>query len=152
MVNYKSLTHYTYLWPPMDQASSLGSKWQLIENLDIIANSEGSTRPKSRLLKPGSTIPKGAVLKRTHSESGNHVIFPQGETHKRTWEYLNSHSEIPCCRWFCQMFIPHLRDLGEWCVIVVGGHPIYTIHTQPTSGGTWKHKVVTLFWPLVALQ
>ena len=152
MSNYKSLSRYTYLWPPMDQASTLGSKWQLIENLDIIAHLEGCTRPKSRLLEVGSRIPKDVVLKRTHSESGNHIVLPQDERHKRTWEYMNSHSEVPRCKWFAQTYVPLLKDLGEWRVIVVGGNPIYTVHTQPSSGGTWKRRVVTSFWPLDALQ
>ena len=35
--NLKSLARFTYLWPLVDQASTIGSKWQLVENLDIIA-------------------------------------------------------------------------------------------------------------------
>ena len=152
MRNFTSLARYTYIWPPVDQASSLGSKWQLIENLDIIAHLSGSTRPKSRLLQPGHPIPKLAVLKRTHSESGNHVIFPQGNNGKRTWTYIESHSEIPRSKWFCQTFLPLLKDLGEWRVVIVGGHPIYTVHTQPGSGGTWKRQVASSFWPHNSLR
>src|SRR5882762_6501095 len=120
-----------YRWPPFDQASTIGSKWQLIENLELIHPS--------------------TMLKRTHSESSNHVIFPN-DLEKRNWEYLNTHSEIPRCRWFAQSYIKSLKDLGEWRVILVGGSPVYTIHTQPGTGDQWKHRRAVSFWPLERLR
>jgi hypothetical protein len=150
--NFKELKCYTHIWPPVDQASTVGSKWQLIQNLDVIAGIHRQTRPKSRLLKDGQPIHPDTVLKRTHSESGNHVIFPNSEPYKRTWDYINSHSEIPRCKWFAQSFVPLLKVYGEWRVIIVGGSPAYTVHTQPSQRNTWRRTVVTQFWPLKLLQ
>ena len=150
--NFKRLKCHTYIWPPVDQASTVGSKWQLIDNLDIIAAKYRHTRPKTRLLNPGQPIPENTVLKRTHSESGNHVIFPKGDPDMRTWEYLNSHSEIPRCKWFAQTYVDFLKVYGEWRVIIVGGSPAYTVHTQPSSWNTWKKTVVSSFWPLNLLR
>lgn len=150
--SFKTLKCYTYIWPPVDQASTVGSKWQLIQNLDIIAAKHRQTRPKSRLLTDGQPIHPDTVLKRTHSESGNHVIFPDSEQHKRTWKYLKCNSEVPRCKWFCQTFVRLLRTYGEWRVIIVGGSPAYTVHTQPSPRDTWKRTVVSSFWPLNRLQ
>ena len=111
----------------------------------------GHNHTKSQLLQPGQPIPKLSVLKQTHSKSGNYVIFLQGNNGKRTWEYIKSHSEVPCSKWSCKTFLPLLKDLGEWCVIFVGGHPIYTVHMQPALGGTWKCQVTPSFWPHNAL-
>ena len=46
-------------------------------------------------MKSGDYISDKTVLKRTHSESGNHIIFPQDMLGKRTWEYMDAHLEIP---------------------------------------------------------
>jgi hypothetical protein len=150
--NLKSLARFTYLWPPVDQASTIGSKWQLVENLDIIAALNNQIRPQSRLMKSGDYISDKTVLKRTHSESGNHIIFPQDMLGKRTWEYMDAHSEIPRCRWFSQTYVPLLKDYGEWRVVIVGGAPAYTVHTQPASGDRWKYRNTTAFWPLHKLR
>ena len=149
MTNDILLTWYTYLRPPIDQTSFLESKWLLIENPNIIEHMKGFIWPKSWLLKLGSNIPKDTILKQTYSESDNHIIISQN--HKQNWDYINSHFEVPCYRWFCQTFIPFLKDLGKWCVIVVSGHSIYMVHIQPLSGDMWEWKVIMLVWPLDAL-
>ena len=103
------------------------------------------------LLSSGQLIHPSTMLKHTHSESGNHVIFPN-DLEKRNWEYLNTHSEIPHCRWFAQSYIKSLKDLGEWRVVLVGGSPVYTVHTQPGTGDQWKHRRAVSFWPLERLR
>lgn len=150
--NYRSLARLTYLWPPVDQASTLGSKWQLIENLDIIAAQGQTVRPQSTLLESGDPLDDQLVLKRTHSESGNHVLLPGSHRVARTWRYLNKQSEIPRCRWFSQTNVPLLKTLGEWRVVMVGGAPAYTVHTQPTTTKLWKHRPANSFWPLDRLR
>ena len=95
--NFKSLAWFTYLWPPVDQASTIGLKWQLIKNLDIIAALNNQIWPQNRLMKSGDYISNRTMLKRTHSKSGNHIILPQDMLGKRTWEYMDAHSGIPRC-------------------------------------------------------
>ena len=92
------------------------------------------------------------MLKRTHSESGNHIILPQDMLGKRTWEYMDAHLEIPRCQWFSQTYVLLLKDYGEWQVVIVGGAPTYTVHMQPASGNRWKYRNNIAFWPLHKLQ
>lgn len=152
LVNYKSLCRHTYIWPPNDQASTVGSKWQLIENLDIIASRHNQLRPKSVLLEDGATIPANTVVKRTHSESGNHIILPK-DGEKRNWDYLRDNSDIPRCRWFAQTYVDLLHYFGEWRVVMMGGEVAYTVHTvQAQSNGVWRRRRAILFWPLDILR
>ena len=72
-------------------------------------------------MKSRDYISDKTVLKRTHSESGSHIIFPQDMLGKRTWEYMDAHLEIPRCRWFSQTYVPLLKDYGEWWVVIVEG-------------------------------
>ena len=150
--NLKSLAQFTYLWPPVDQASTIGSKWQLVENLDIIATLNNQIWPQSRLMKSGDYISDKTMLKHTHSESGNHIIFLQDMLDKRTWEYMDAHLEIPRSQWFPQTYVPLLKGYGEWWVVIIGGAPAYTVHTQLASGNRWKYRNTTAFWPLHKLQ
>ena len=99
-------------------------------------------------MKSRDYISNRTVLKRTHSKSGNHIIFLQDVLGKRTWEYMDAHSEIPRCRWFSQTYVLLLNDYGEWWVVIVGGAPAYTIHMQLASGDRWKYRNTTAFWPL----
>ena len=150
--SFKTLKCYTYIWPPVNQASMVGSKWQLIQNLDIIAGKQHQTRLNSRLLTDGQPIHPNTILKCTHSESRNYIIFPDSEQYKRTWKYLKHNSEVPCCKWFCQTFVHLLRTYGEWHIIIVGSSHAYTVHTQPSPWDTWKQTVVSSFWLLNWLQ
>ena len=92
------------------------------------------------------------MLKRTHSKSGNHIIFLQDMLDKRTWEHVDAHLEIPRSQWFPQTHVPLLKDYGEWWVVIIGGAPAYTVHTQMASGNRWKYRNTTAFWPLHKLQ
>ena len=56
------------------------------------------------------------------------------------WKYIEGHSGIPHSEWFCQTFLLLLKDLGEWHLVIIGGHPIYMVHMQPAPGGTWTHQ------------
>ena len=115
---------------PVNQVSTVGSKWQFIQNMDIITATHCQTRLKSWLLTDGQPIHPDTILKHTHSESGNHIIFPDSKCYERTWKYLKCNSEVSYCKWFCQTFIHLLRTYGEWCIIIVGSSPAYTVHTQ----------------------
>ena len=110
-------------------------------------------------MKSGDYISDKTVLKRTHSESGNHIIFLQDMLGKRTWEYMDAHSEIPRCRWFSQTYVPLLKDYGEWRVVIVRGAPAYTVHTQPVgnprgnaAGRKGKVKVMLMMMVLLLMN
>lgn len=141
-----------HIWPPQDQPNTIGSKLQSIQNLDIIASRQtNSTRPVTREMAVHDRIPDDIVLKRTHSDSGIHVLLP-GDPN-RTWEYMRAHSEIPRCRWFGQTYVETLHRLGEWRVFLVGGRIIYTVHTfQNSARETWKWDMVREYYSLQELR
>jgi glutathione synthase/RimK-type ligase-like ATP-grasp enzyme len=70
------------------------------------------------------------VLKRTHSDMGQHVILPQDGREKYTREYVEGHSEIPGCIWLIQSYVDTLAALGEWRVFIIGGQIVYIVHTR----------------------
>lgn len=144
----KALSKEVYIWPPPNQIETVGSKLTLINHLDMVAGRSTKTaRPNTRLLLPDDRIPKQIVLKRTHSDSGEHVIFP-GDNN-RNWEHLRSQSNIPNCQWFGQTFISTLRTLGEWRVFFVGGRIIYVIHSVYNERkGSWKWERVHDYYSL----
>jgi glutathione synthase/RimK-type ligase-like ATP-grasp enzyme len=128
----------------------MGSKWQLIENLDIVANKMRTARPRSILLNPDKPIPHQAVLKRTHSESSKHVLLLDNPN--RNWDHLKNHSEIPGSRWFAQTYVPQLETAGEWRVLMVNGKSLYVVHTLPnTKKGTWQRELVYNYYSLKEL-
>jgi hypothetical protein len=140
-----------HVWPPQGQQNTIGSKWQLMQNLDTVAaRSTFSARPSSRLLENGQPLPEGIVIKRTHSDAGRHVLLPEND--HRSWEYLNANSEIPGCRWFGQTYVETLHRVGEWRVFIVGGRIVYTVHTvwNPLRQ-TWKWDIAREFHSLETL-
>src|ERR1700732_5575813 len=87
-----------------------------------------SARPKTRLLTDGEPILNVMVLKRTHSDAGEHVILPS-DIDKRNWVYLRSQLDVPGSQWMAQSFVETLMRLGEWMVFVIGGKPVDRVHT-----------------------
>lgn len=131
-------------WPPTDQVDGPGRKDNLLYNLAR----QSVIRPYTQNLRRGSAIPLNTVLKRTHSDSQNHVLFPGSSN--RDWD----HMEIgpTGSAWMSQEYVPALRTLGEWRVVIVDSQIQYTIHTVARNRGarqTWDSKVVKGF---VSLQ
>jgi hypothetical protein len=148
----KQLCRFVHVWPPQDQPNTIGSKLQLIENLDTIASSfTCSAGPVTRALLDGQNFPANIVLKRTHSDTGYHILMPFNKEHapKRTWDYLRSSVEIPGSVWFGQTYVRYLEVLGEWRVFIVGGRIVYTVHTlkHPTKK-TWQWDIARAFYSL----
>ena len=105
-------------------------------------------RPESKVLRDGDPIPKDAVLKRTHSDCGHHVIMPSDDV-DRTWDILNDDLNIPGSVWIAQALIPTLRKLGEWKVIIIGRQPLYTVHAKYNEvKATWSWEPVESFYSL----
>jgi glutathione synthase/RimK-type ligase-like ATP-grasp enzyme len=141
-----------HTWPPWQHVDRMGSKIPLMQNLDFIASTvTKSKRPITEILDVTTSIPDSIVLKRTHSDCGNHVLFPGDPLINPT--YLLSQLDIPGSRWLGQNFVPTLRKLGEWRVFIIGGQIVDVVHTRINhETGCWKWERTTRFWSLGELR
>jgi hypothetical protein len=135
-----------YVWPPVEHLK-YGSKEYLISHLDIIAKMYTHTpRPSWKILKHGEEIPEGTVIKRSHSDCGDHVLRPDSPL--RNWNYLDSET-IPGSIWFSQEYIPQLDYMGEWRAFIVGGRITYVVHTRYNkSKRTWSWEPADTYYSL----
>jgi len=141
------------MWPHQNHINTVASKWELSKSLDLIAQERTKTaRPKTRLLVDGERIVNATVLKRTHSDAGEHVVVPS-DVYRRNWDYLRSQLDVPCSRWMVQSFVEPLAKLGEWRVFLVGGEVVYTVHTLKNQDrNTWSWDIVHTYYTLEELR
>jgi hypothetical protein len=144
------LLKVAHVWPPSEHLE-MGSKDELLTNLDIVAGSEtNSPRPSWMLLRRGDPIPTNTIIKRTNSDCGNHVLRPTSQD--RNWEYIEKET-IPGSRWISQSYIPELAILGEWRVFVIGGDVVSVVHTvYNEENETWNWEMVELYYTLKELK
>lgn len=136
------------VWPPPKQLERVGRKDTDCVLLDMISGRSNALRPKTVVLcRDGPDIKPDTVLKRSNSDCGHHVVFPD-ERRMRTTDYIQSLS--PCGEmWLMQDYVPTLVTLGEWRTFIVNGAVIHTVHTCKRSGTDgWKAKLATSFWSL----
>ena len=115
--NLCGLSQVICMWPPQDQVNTMASKWELAQSLDLIAQERTNTaRPRTKLLVDGERILNAMMLKRIHSDAGEHVIVPS-DTHRHNWDYLCSQLGVPGSQWMVQSFVEQLVKLGEWRVL-----------------------------------
>ncbi|TDL13817.1 hypothetical protein BD410DRAFT_846594 [Rickenella mellea] len=143
------------VWPEPDQLIQIGDKFKFIQRLeDIARNVTRSKRPQTTLLKRDDDIPSDRVVKRSNSGNGNSVFMPCDGRPPLTWDDLESPDTD--MQWFTQSLVVPLRDNGEWRVILVGGKPLYTIHTLNQSKAdrspNWWPELVTKFYTLKQLS
>jgi hypothetical protein len=152
MENLIGLSRVIRMWPPQDHVDTIASKWELTRTLDFIAQERTKTaRPKTRLLVDGETILDVMVLKRTHSDAGQHVLLPTNVV-KCNWDYLRSQLNVPRSRWMAQSYVETLVKLGEWRSFVVGGNIVYTVHTLSNrEKGTWSWDMACTYYTLEEL-
>jgi hypothetical protein len=99
----------------------------------------------------GEAILNVMVLKRTHSDAGEHVIVPS-DTHRRNWDYLRTQLTVPGSQWMAQSFVEPLVRLGEWRVFLIGGKVLYTVHTlKNRERNTWSWDMAHTFYTLEEL-
>lgn len=136
--------------------------------LDMVAVSHGWKRPRTTMLKPGCLIPRDTVLKRSHSDGGYHVIFPEqsvkgnGRTEMearqdlndlRDWSILNARTSSPEQRWVSQEYVDTLITCGEWRCFVVGGRIVSVLHTVKTpEDNIWHGQRVWQFLTLKEIR
>jgi glutathione synthase/RimK-type ligase-like ATP-grasp enzyme len=138
---------YLYIWPPVNQVNDIGSKRRLMQHLTNIAATLKMIRPVTKVVTSRTNIPNNVVLKRSHSDAGQHVLMPNEQG--RDWESLRLQMEIPGCVWMGQTLVPQLNDIGEWRVFLVGGRIVYCVHTRYNRvKRTWKWEPVMEYYSL----
>ncbi|KAF8435843.1 hypothetical protein L210DRAFT_870722 [Boletus edulis BED1] len=138
------LSCHTQFWPPIRLTRRAADKWTTICHLKIIAQDSSLYAPRTRILKHEEAIPPDAVLKRSHSECGRHVLLPSASPRCRTWEYLSTITNNGTF-WMAQEHVPSLEWLGEWRVLIVGGRIITVMHTYKLHNGEWTGSEVHEF-------
>ena len=143
---------YVFIWPPTKQIDGIGAKHNLVVNLDTVAKRMRTIRPHTEILKPREALPSSIVLKRSHSDTGEHVIMP-GDAN-RNWDYLESQLNIPGSVWLGQTEVPTLRKLGEWRVMFIGGQIIFVVHTRrrKSNKSQWYHELVSRYCTLSEIR
>ena len=124
------------VWPPVREQSDAVQKCALAANLDTIASHLSQKRPKSFPLtttKPTSAEWKKGkwVLKRDRSSCSEDVKLPSDipTLDKATRSQFLDHRY----QWLVQEYMPWLRDVGEWRVIVIGGRVEQVVFTNPAG-------------------
>jgi hypothetical protein len=88
------------------------------------------------------------VIKRTHSDAGEHVLIlhDKNNQEKHNWDYLHSQLNILRSQWMGQTYVELLEKRGEWRVFMIGGQIVYTVHTLHNPGKrTWAWDVVQTY-------
>ena len=129
------------VWPPIKEILRSRFKYTVITDLDSIAQDITRTaRPKTWLLSDEwiPVISSGEmgryVLKREGSDCSNHVLRPSDIANLSPFRLLQMSTEGPF-RWFIQEFVPALKHVGEWHVLIVGGRILYVAITMVNDEG-----------------
>ena len=147
--------HPLAIWPPPKQLEWMGKKSPDAIILGIIANRLGNLHPHTVVLDvrkmEGNSIPKNTVLKRSNSDCGHHVIFPN-DRRKRMLSNLQENS-VDGETWISQEFVPTLQTVGDWRVFVVNGRILHVVHTYKSEeNGAWVGNEAISFWSLEEIR
>ncbi|KAG1838461.1 hypothetical protein DFJ58DRAFT_733834 [Suillus subalutaceus] len=126
------------VWPPSREILRASIKFNVIINLDQIASRMvNSPRPRTTLLSRNDVSQSfaGWILKREGSDCNRHVLLP-GKV-----DPLNLPPDCGHFRWLKQSYVPTLRKLGEWRIILVDCLPLWVVHTAP---GNRREELVFL--------
>lgn len=119
------------VWPPSKEILRASNKFNVIVDLDQIASrTVNSPRPlTTRLSRTDlSQSFEGWILKREGSDCNRHVFLP-GRVDPSNLPPDRGHF-----RWLKQSYVPTLRQLGEWRIILVDCQPLWVVHTAPGNG------------------
>ena len=85
---------------------------------------QGTPRPETVRVEPGSTVDPSFILKRGHSGWGDFVYnLPSKKKWKGAWDSKYSYA------YFQQPYIDTLRELGEMRCYFYGSELCYVVHT-----------------------
>jgi hypothetical protein len=163
-MSYRILSSYSPVWPSYLELKSCANKLELIANLELVANSSTQTnRPMVKLLTSGrdaegnrarlqipDPIPDNVVVKRSYSETGQHILLPETPNALKQ-AILQREVDIDEAQWFTQSFVPFLKDTGEIRMFFVGMKNIYSVHTvqdPKKRKGHWDFEYVENVTPL----
>ncbi|KAG2362865.1 hypothetical protein BDR07DRAFT_1484225 [Suillus spraguei] len=119
------------VWPPSQEMLHGSRKFNVINDLDQIASRmANSPRPQTTILSRTdiSQSFEGWILKREGSDCNRHVLLP-GQV-----DPLNLPPDRGQFRWLKQSYVPALRTLGEWRIVLVDCQPVFVVHTAPGNG------------------
>jgi hypothetical protein len=117
------------VWPPVEELLWSSHKLNVIKVLDEIAAIKKTPRPWTQLLTKGFKPTSETFLKREGSDCSNHALKPSQVAKLPQKDLAKKAQEAPY-RWMVQQYVPALREVGEWRVILVGGRIVYTVHTR----------------------
>ncbi|KAG2126333.1 uncharacterized protein EDB93DRAFT_1064493, partial [Suillus bovinus] len=129
------------VWPPSQEMLFASKKFNVIKTLDEIArNTTNSPRPQTEILSRTNRSQsfEGFVLKREGSDCTRHIFLPG------TIDSFNLPRDKGGFRWLKQSYVPALRHVGEFRVIVLDCRPLWVIHTSP---GNHENQIV--FFPFL---
>ena len=116
------------VWPPISELLYSRHKYNVIKNLDLVADQMRTARPRTVLLSTEPSI-EGWFLKREGSDCGNHIYGPEEASQLPESQIQRMAKELPF-RWIKQEFVPALKQIGEWRVVMVGGRILYILNTS----------------------
>ncbi|KAJ7462510.1 hypothetical protein FB451DRAFT_1180803 [Mycena latifolia] len=146
----ESLSSILLVWPPPRHALFLRHKYQVIQQLDLIARTITMTnRPRTTILTSVTDFTACTVLKREGLCQSKHRHFYDGPSSISTdilTSLINHNTTILAPRgdasdnpgadnmiWMVQDVVEPLRTIGEWRVFVVGGKIIGIVGTTPVD-------------------
>lgn len=150
------------IWPDPTEALMQGNKILYTQDLANVATRVTKTWYPLISIVPEPTKIKWShnfVLKRTYSDTGEHVIHRYTKDRSKKISRLASDTEVHYNgveikgmkirpTWFAVPFIPMLRHLGEIRTFFIRGKPMYFVFTRQDSRGNWiiqrGHQVTPL--------
>lgn len=127
------------IWPPAREEYAARYKSQLILRLDRIAERQQTARPQTFVLDGPPVIPisprngKTFVMKREASDSSRHFKGPAAVERLTRREVDDMRRpELPW-RWLIQEYVPYLRTVGEWRVVLLNGKVHHACATTPVK-------------------
>lgn len=147
------------IWPPAREEYAARQKNHLIRHLDDIAmHFTVTARPQTFVLNQSPRMPisprngKMYIMKREVSDSGRHFKGPTAVSLLTRSEVEDMRRpELPW-RWLVQDYVPYLRTVGEWRLVLLNGKVHHACATTPVDNplgaDITRHCPVAQQWSL----
>jgi len=70
--------------------------------LCVVRKYTHTTCSQTRLLTDGQSFPPNIILRRTHSDTGHHILFLNDP--RQNWDYMHANCEVPGSQWLGQTY------------------------------------------------